>query len=155
MKRIIRSASIILRTESLIAQRRLAVVRKQMVLVAFAGLIAVLGLVMLNVAAYQALVLEWGAPMAAFAVALANFVLAALLALMASRENAEKEIAGAIEVRNMAIDDLEAEIEGVQAEVQATVSDIRAIGRDPLGAATGLAVPLLMALLKSIGKSKS
>ncbi|SLN52483.1 hypothetical protein PSA7680_02753 [Pseudoruegeria aquimaris] len=154
MKRVVRNLTIILRCESLIARRRLAVARRQIVFIAFAGLVAVLGLVMLNVAAYQALAASLGAPLAAFLVALGNFAVAGVLALLAGREDAEGDVAAVAEVRDMAVADLEAELELAQEEVLAVVGDLRRIGRDPLGAASGLAMPLLAALLKHLGKSK-
>ena len=56
MSRISRNISIILRSERLIAQRRMAVLRRQTGMMAAAGIAAGLGLVMLNGAAYLALV---------------------------------------------------------------------------------------------------
>lgn len=155
MKRIVRNASIILRTESLITQRRLAVARKQLTLVAFAGLVAVLGLVMLNVAAYQALQTSLGAPTAALIVAVVNFILAGGLLLWAGKANADAEIGAVTEVRDMAIADLESEIDEMKDEATAIIEDLRGIRRDPLGAMTSsLLLPLLSALLKSLRSEK-
>lgn len=155
MKRIVRNASIILRTEGLITQRRLAVARKQLMLMAFAGLIAVLGLVMLNIAAYQALQTGLGAPMAALIVALVNFVLAGGLMLWASKANADTEISAVTEVRDMAVADLESELDEMKDEATAIIEDLRGMRRDPLGAMTSsLFLPLLSAILKNLRSDK-
>ncbi|MEP2781928.1 MAG: hypothetical protein ABJP33_05830 [Pseudoruegeria sp.] len=151
MKRIIRSASIILRAERLIAQRRMAIARKQLTLVAFAGLVAIVGVVMLNVSAYQALLASLGAPLAALLIALANFVLAGGMVLWAGKANSDSEIASVAEVRDLAIADLEAELEDMKDEVTAIVEDIRGIRRDPFGVMTSnLLLPLLTTVLKSL-----
>ena len=55
MNRISRNLSIIIRSERLIARRRIAVLRLQAGLMAAAGVVAGIGLIMLNVAAYLAL----------------------------------------------------------------------------------------------------
>ena len=80
MKRVTRNITIVWRAERLIAQRRLAVLRKQMTAVAIAGLVGLFGLAMLCLAAYFALEPMLGAPVAALVVALANFLLAIVLA---------------------------------------------------------------------------
>lgn len=153
MKRVTRNLTIVWRAERLIAQRRFAVIRKQTAAVAFAGMIAVFGLAMLDVAAFFALRPSLGAPLAALVVALANFVLAGLLAHWASGLSAENEIAPVAEVRDIALEDLEAEAEDLASEVRRAADDVRRVARDPLGAfAPGLVSPLLSAVLKALKK---
>jgi hypothetical protein len=55
MNRISRNISIALRSERLIVQRKMEVIRTQTGLMAAAGLVAGIGLIMINVAAYFAL----------------------------------------------------------------------------------------------------
>jgi hypothetical protein len=79
-----------------------------------------------------------------------NFAIAGLLGVYASRINADSDVGGAIEVRDMAIEDLEAEIEDVTREAQQVVSDVRQLVKNPLGSALpGIVGPLISALLKS------
>ena len=79
MSRISRNISIILRSERLIAQRRMAVLRRQTGMMAAAGIAAGVGLVMLNVAAFFAHVEHLSQPLSALIVALANMAIAAIL----------------------------------------------------------------------------
>lgn len=155
MKRIVRNTSIILRTQGLIAQRSLVVAHKKLALVLFAGLVALLGLLMLNVAAYQALQTPLGDPIAALIVAVVNFIIAAGLMLWAGKANADAEIYAVTEVRDMAVADLEAELDEMKDEATAIIEDLRGIRRDPLGAMTSsLLLPLLSAILKSLRSDK-
>lgn len=150
MNRISRNISIALRAERLIAQRKMEVVRTQTGLMAAAGLVAGIGLIMVNVAAYYALTTKLSPQAAALIVALVNFALAVLLGVYAGRINAEADVRGATEVRDMAVEDLEAEIEDATREVQKVVSDVRQLVKNPLGAALpGVVGPLANALLKS------
>jgi membrane protein implicated in regulation of membrane protease activity len=154
MNRISRNISIALRAERLIAQRHLAVIRNQTGLMAAAGLVAGIGLIMVNVAAYFALSTSLTPYWAALIVALVNFLLAFVLAVSASRLSADADVNGATEVRDMALEDLEAEVMSAVAEVRDVASDIRRVVKNPLGAALpALVVPLVDTLLKS-GKKK-
>lgn len=150
MNRISRNISIAFRSERLIAQRKMEVIRTQTGFMAAAGLVAGIGLIMINVAAYFALTTKLSPQSAALIVALVNFALAVLLGVYASRINADSDVQGATEMRDLAIEDLEAEIEGATREVQQVVSDVRQLVKNPLGSALpGIIVPLANALLKS------
>jgi hypothetical protein len=133
MNRITRNISIILRSERLIAQRHLAVLRRQTGFMAAAGLVAGLGIIMLNAAGYLALAGAVSEPAAAVIVAAVNLILAALLALLAGKSNVEAEIAPVVEVRDMALEDLEAEIQSAIDEARAAVDGIRGMAKDPMG----------------------
>lgn len=150
MNRISRNISIALRSERLIVQRKMEVIRTQTGLMAAAGLVAGIGLIMINVAAYFALTTKLSPQSAALIVGMVNFAIAGLLGVYASRINADSDVGGAIEVRDMAIEDLEAEIEDVTREAQQVVSDVRQLVKNPLGSALpGIVGPLISALLKS------
>ena len=149
MNRIGRSISIAWRSERLITQRRIEVIRNQTGLMAAAGLVAGIGLIMLNVAAYFALAARMSPQAAALVVALVNFALAVILAVYANRISAEAEVRGAIEVRDMAIEDLEAEIESATREVQDLIVEARQVMKNPLGSALpGIVGPIVSELLK-------
>ncbi len=154
MNRISRNISIALRAERLIAQRHMAVLRNQTGLMAAAGLIAGIGLIMVNLAAYFALSSSLSPQWAALIVAITNFIIAALVAMSAKKMSADEDVQGATEVRDMAIEDLEAEFMSAVAEVKEVATDVRQMVKNPLGAALpGLVVPLAQAFLKS-GKRK-
>ena len=111
------------------------------------------GLVMLCLAAYLALEPMLGAPMAALVVALANLLIALLLANWASKLSAEDEIAPVAEVRDIALEDLEAEAGDVADEVRGVVNDVRGIAKNPISVfSSDMLAPLLSALLKALRK---
>ncbi len=155
MNRISRNLAIIYRTERLITRRRLAVIQQQTVLMALAGVAALAGLILLNITLYLVLS-TWVSPaVAAGILTVANLVLAALLALVAGRTNMEKEIAPAVEVRDMAIADIEDELEGMAVETRELVNSVRKISANPLGALSTLLVPILTAAMKKKGDKVS
>ncbi len=155
MNRISRNLAIIYRTERLITRRRLAVIQQQTVLMALAGVAALAGLILLNITLYLVLS-TWVSPaVAAGILTVANLVLAALLALVAGRTNIEKEIAPAVEVRDMAIADIEDELEGMAVETRELVNSVRKLSANPLGALSTLLVPIVTAAMKKKGDKVS
>jgi len=114
MNRISRNLSIIVRTERLIAQRRFSVLRRQTGIMATAGIVAAIGLIMLNTAAYFALAERMSSANSALIVSVVNFVFAAILIYFANGINADREVEGVAELRDMAIEDLEADVNEVE-----------------------------------------
>jgi hypothetical protein len=106
---IFRHARVLWRAESLIVEIKLRSALRRAGLVAFAGLIAVFGLAMLNVAAFFAIAPLWGEAWAMLAVAVADFIIAAILIAMASRETAGRDVEFATELRNQALEGIETE----------------------------------------------
>ncbi|MGI9350161.1 MAG: phage holin family protein [Rhizobiaceae bacterium] len=156
MDKISRNISIALRAERLIAQRQVEVIRTKTVLIAAAGLVAGIGLIMLNVAAYYALTTNFSPQIAALIVALVNLALAIILGIYAGRINADSDVQGATEVRNMAIEDLKSEIGDVSREVKEIVSEVRQFAKNPLGGSlSGIVGPFVVALLRSSKKGKT
>lgn len=150
MNRISRNISIVLRTERMIARRKMALMLGQVGLYAFAGLVSLIALVMLNVAAFYALGARMSPQMAALLVALGNVVLAVILVLIASRLTPGTELEPATELRDLAIAELETEVEGLVDEARDLSANVRRIARDPLGSALpALIGPLLSILLGS------
>jgi hypothetical protein len=151
--RVGRNISVALRAERVIAQRRVAAIRKQTGMMAFAGLVAGIGVVMINVAAFFGLATSLGNAWAAVVVAMANFAIAALVALLASRADAEKDLDSVIEVRDLAMEEIEAELGDALDEARDLAANVRRIARDPLGTAgLGLIVPVLTLLAKTLKK---
>jgi hypothetical protein len=153
MSRISRNISIILRSERLIAQRRMAVLRRQTGMMAAAGIAAGLGLVMLNAAAYLALVEHQSPPFSALIVALANIAIAGILISTANKQNADAEVSGVAEVRDIAMEDLEMEVQEAAEEVKVLAQSVHKMARDPLGMiAPGLIGAFANALVKNLKK---
>jgi hypothetical protein len=144
-----RNLTTVYRTERLIARRRLAVVQQQAALIALAALAGLVGLILLDVALYFALTTRLSPAGSAGILAFANFLLAGLIAIFAGRKSVEDEIAPAVEVRDVAIADIEVEIEDVAQEARELVGTIKELGSNPLGSLATLIVPLLSAALKN------
>lgn len=150
MNKFSRKISIAMRAERMIAHRRMEVIRTQTALMAAAGIVAGIGLIMANVAAYFALTTALSPQTAAFIVALVNFALAILLGVCAGRMNADADVRGAIEVRDMAVEDIEADVEDALQDVKDAVTDVRQLVKNPLGSALPSIIgPLLGILMKS------
>ena len=154
-RRIWRNLSVILRTERLIARRRMAVLRGQSTLLALGGLIGIIGLVMLDVAALSALREVISPPLAALAVALVNLVLAAIIVAAALRMNAEAELEPVLAVQELAYSEIESDLEAAVTELREAGADIHRMVRNPLGnLLPELLAPLLAMLLSGSGKDK-
>lgn len=135
------------------AQRRMAVLRRQTVMMVAAGITGGLGIVMLNGAAYFELASHLSKPMAALIVAVANFLVAGVFISMANHQSADADVASVAEVRDLALEDLEAEIQDATQEAKLLAQSVRTMARDPLGMfAPGLLNALVSAVLKALKK---
>jgi hypothetical protein len=150
MSRLVRNAAVVLKSERLIARRRLAVLRTQTRMMMLAGVAGAVGLLAANAAIYFKLAETMSQAAAAGWLAAGNFVLAILLILVAGRINADQDVAAAEELRDLAMADLETEVATAVAQVQGLASTVGAVRRDPLGAALpGLAGAIFAAILKA------
>ena len=150
MSRITRNLSIILRAERMMAQRRLSLLQRRIGMLALAGIVLCLGLVMLDVAAYLGLSWLMPRPLAALLVGLSNVALAGGLALIAAHEDNDPAMDSMSEVRDLAFEDLESEVQDMMTEGRAAIDDVRRMARDPLGA---VAPGLVTAMVKLASKS--
>ena len=148
MNRIGRNLNTIYRTERLITRRRMAVVRNQSILMAMAGLAALIGLVLINMSLFFLLQTRMSPAGAAGLLALLNVVIAGGLVAVAGKMSVEDEIAPAVEVRDMAIADLEAEVDEATQEVRGIANSLKGLHSDPLGSLSTFVIPLLSMLLK-------
>jgi hypothetical protein len=147
MTRISRNLTILFRTERLIARRQLAALRTQTGLLAFAGLVAGLGVIMLNVAAYQALETRMTPHASAFLIALANFGLAGIFVAAAARTSVEEDLKPVTELRDLALAELEADAQNAVSEARELSGNVRRIASDPLGSMLPALIGPLLALL--------
>jgi hypothetical protein len=131
----------------------MAVLRRQSGLVAAALVVAGVGLVMLNAAAYLALSQSMSPASAALVVALCNMALAAILLVSANKATVGEEVDAMAEVRDLAIEDLEAEVRTAAQEAKAAAESVKALAKNPLGSITPtLAAGLAKAIVKTSKK---
>lgn len=149
MNRISRNLTTVYRTERLIARRRFAVVQQQTIMMVVAGIAGLAGLILLDISLFFVLKTWLSSAAAAALLSLSNLLLAGLLVLVAKRSNVEQEIAPAIEVRDMAIADIEEELEEMATEAREVVEAVKNFGANPLGSLPALLVPILTAILSN------
>ena len=151
MQRAFRHVRVLWRAERIIAETRLRITLRRAMLYALAGLIAVFALGMLNVAAFLYLETLWGPVWAALAAALGDLVLAAIVAGIALAMRPGPEVTAALELRDAAIDGLEAEL----GPLQERLGWLSRAARDPLDTMLpAILVPLVTAIVRSLRKDK-
>lgn len=162
MESLVRNLRIIWRAELLIVEAKLHVALKRAGLVAFAGLVCVFGLGMLNLGAFFALEQSWGPVYAAFGVGAADLILAIFVLLWSSRLSTGPELDLAREVRDSGIQELERRAEHLQEDIEAVRDELFALrnsltsfARNPVeGIGASLLAPLLTMLIKSLSTRK-
>ncbi len=161
MENVVRNLRVLWRAESIIADVRL---RQMMVRSGLRGAAVLLGLfafLMANLAVFFALQQIWGAIWAAAAVSAGNVLLAGILLFAAGRTAPGREMELALEVRNNALENLEADALVVQAQLVELREEIRGVRRAITGFAhhpldnllPNLLVPLAGAIAKGLKKS--
>jgi len=137
------------RADRIIAEIRLRHLLTGLGLKAFAALFAAFGLLMLELAAYFALVLVWSAIVSAAVLGLFNFVVAAIIVLVAVRQPSGHELELASEVHSSAIDAL-------QIEAQALHGEIRGAFHNPLDSVLpSLVLPLIRIAIRGLKSAKA
>jgi hypothetical protein len=132
------------RTDRIIADIRLRHLLMGFGLRAFAALIAVFGLGMLELAAYFALLQPLNAIYAAVILGIVNFAIAAILFAVAARPPSGRELELANEIHGSSI-------EGLQLEARALQSDISGMIHHPLnGVLPLLIVPLITIIVTAL-----
>ena len=113
------------------------------------ALIAAFGLLMLELSAYFALVQIWSAISAAAILGVVNFVIAAVLFVVAGRPPAGRELELATEIHGSAV-------EALQSEARALQTQFAGMLYHPLNSVLpSVLVPLIMIIVKSLKKSKA
>jgi len=155
LDQVVRHLRVLWRADSIIADIHLRALASRSRLISLAGLIAVFGLVMLNVAGYLALGQVWGQVWAAVAMGLLDFSLSGLLLLAGARSKPGRELELAHEVRKMALGRLEDDLSEVQAELVGLRTSLTRLVRHPLDAALpALIGPLTSIVLQSLKKRR-
>ena len=146
------------KADSLIARIWLAVMARRFALFAFAGLIAVFGLAMADVAGFFALQSVVSPVWAATIVALVDFAIAVVMAVVAVTIKPGAELDLALEVRGMAIKSLQADARDIEAGIKAYGQQLRdardriaSVVSHPLDmAAQKLLLPAVIAIVKGL-----
>jgi hypothetical protein len=143
---VIKNLRILWRTDRIIADIRMRHLLIGMGMRALAALIAAFGLLMLELAAYFALVQIWSAILAAAILGGINFVIAAILFVIAMRPPTSRELDFATEIHGSAIDALQADVRGLQSQASNLI-------HHPLNGVLPLLVPLVTTIIQSLTKS--
>ena len=146
---IVKNLRVLWRADRIIAEIRMRHMLIGLGLRAFAALIAAFGLLMLELAAYFALVQIWSAIIAAAILGGVNFVISAILFMIAARPPAGRELELASEIHGSAVDALQIEARAVQSQFSGMV-------HHPLNSALPmLLVPLITIIVRSLKKPKA
>ncbi len=143
---VVKHLRVLWRTDRIIADIRMRHLLVGLGLRAFAALIAAFGLLMLELAAYFALVQIWSAIYAAAILGVVNFVIAGLLFAIAARPPSGRELELATEIHGASVDAL-------QIEARALQSHVSGVSHNPLnGILPLMIIPLLSIIIKSLKK---
>jgi membrane protein implicated in regulation of membrane protease activity len=146
---IVKQLRVLWRTDRIIAEIRMRHMLVGLGLRAFAALIAAFGLLMLELSAYFALVQVWGAIPAAAILGVVNFVIAAVLFVIAGRPPSGRDLELATEIHGSAIDALQGEARALQMQFTGMV-------HHPLNSVLPtVLVPLITMIVRSLKKSKA
>lgn len=159
---LLRDLQVLRKADLLIGKIWLGVFARRLGLFAFAGLIAVFGLGMANLAAYNGLQQSLGSIWSAAVVAMADLVIAAVVLLIASKSQPGPEIDMAFEMRRMAVEsmqdsarDLKLTVDTITQQVRTAKDNVAAVVHNPLDvAAEKLLVPAVLSILKGLRSKK-
>ena len=160
---LVRDLQVLRKADFLIGKIWLGVLARRFGLFAFAGLIAVFGLGMANVADFYALQVSAGPIWGAAIVAIVDLVIAAIVLLVAANARPGPEIELAFDVRKMAIDaiqgdarDLKLTVDALGQEIREVKANIVGFAHNPLDvAAQKLLVPAALSIIKGMRSKKA
>ena len=159
---LVRDFHILRRADSLIAQIWLNVMARRFGLFVVAGLVAMLGLGMTNAAGFYGLQASEGPAWAAAIVAIADFVLAAIVMLVSKNSEPGSEMELALDVRKMAMESIQADARDLSVTIDALGQEIRdakdsiaGFVHNPLDAAAQkLLVPAAISIIRGLRSKK-
>lgn len=155
---LVRDLQVLRKADLLIGKIWLSVIARRFGLFAFAGLIATFGLGMANVAGFYALQTFVGAVWAAAIVAIVDFVIAAIVLLVASNSRTGPELDFAFDVRQMAVESIQADARDLKLTVDSFTQEIHdakaslvGLMHNPLDvAAQKLLVPAALSIIRGL-----
>lgn len=159
---LVRDLQVLRKADFLIAKIWMNVLLRRSGLVAFAGLIAVFGLGMANVAGFYALQPSAGPVWAAAIVAAVDFLIAAIVLLIANKSQPGPEVELALGVRQMALESIQTDARDLKLTLDAVVEEVRGVRtnitqfvHNPMDvAAQKLLVPAILSLLRGLRSKK-
>ena len=160
---LVRDLQVLWKADALIGKIWLNVMARRFGLFAFAGLIAVFGLGMANVAGFYALQPSWSPVWAATLVAAADVVLAAFIVLLGRNAQPGPEIELALDVRRIAIESLETDtrdlkitVDGLGQEIRQAKDTIAGFVHNPMSVATDkLLVPAALSIIRGLRSKRN
>jgi len=151
MDRFLNNLRVLWRTERAIAEIKMRHVIARSGLNAAAGLLAVIGLLMFEVAGFYALREYWNTIVAALILGLVNFVIAGILVLIADRKRPGRELELANEIHDTTMQALQTDARLLQADIASFGQALR----HPLDSALpSLIIPLATMLVNFLKKPK-
>jgi putative superfamily III holin-X len=158
----IRDLRLLLKADALIGKIWVRCMVRQFGLFAFAGLIAVFGLAMADVAGFYALQASLGPIWAAALMAIGDFVLAAMVMLIGRNSQPGPEIDQAFDIRKMAIESLQVDARELKVtvdtfgqEIQDAKDSIAGFLHNPLDAAVqDLLIPAATSIIRELCSKK-
>ena len=159
---IVRDLQVLGKADSLIGRIWLNVMARRFGLFALAGLVAVFGLGMANVAGFYGLQQSWGPVWAAAIVAVADLIIALIIMLLGRSIRPGPEIELAFDVRKMAIEAIQADARGIKdavdsvgQQIRQTKDTIAGFVHRPLDtAAEHLLVPAVLSIVRGLRSKK-
>lgn len=160
---LIRDLQVLRKADFLIGKIWVGVLARRFGLFAFAGLIAVFGLGMANVAGFYALQVSAGPIWGAAIVAVVDLVIAAIVLQVAANARPGPEIELAFDVRKMAIDAIQGDTRDLKLTVDALGQEIREVKANIVGfvhnpldvAAQKLLVPAALSIIKGMRSKRA
>jgi hypothetical protein len=162
MNSLTRNLNILWRSERLLAEAEWRRSSRQITILVLAGVFGLLALIMLNVAGFYWLATTYGTAQAALAVAVADIVIAAILAVSAQSLKTAPETDMIREFRDSALAEIEGEAESFQTHLVQIRDDVKTIGAtvskvaaDPIGSLSpALLIPAINAFTTVVRSKK-
>jgi hypothetical protein len=160
---LVRDFQVLRKADILIGRIWVNVIARRFALLAFAGLIAVFGLGMANVAGFYALQASLGPVWAATIVAVIDLAIAAIVLTIAVNSRPGSELDLAVDVRKMAVDaiqtdarDLKLTVDALGQQIADTKATIASFVHNPLDvAAQKLLVPAALSIIRGMRSKKA
>lgn len=151
MEHFIRSCKVFWRSERLLKQNDFRLATQKITLHALAGFVALIGLAMLSLSLFFALVPSMGQSLATLAVCGVDFALVGILMGYAKTLKPAPEIELVREMRDMALASMEEEISHAEKEFKSFKKDVQKIVKNPADVLLPMAAgPLLNAAVRGL-----
>jgi hypothetical protein len=155
MEHIVRSLKTVWRTERMLGKNEFRLMIKKQQLNLLAGMVALLGLVMLSVALFFTLEPYWGSALSALAVAGVELGVAVVLIVYSGSLTLPAETEMVREMRDMALEDVEEEVALAQAELVSLKEEVHQFIRNPVDTLLpSLIGPILSAVTRALSAAK-